>query len=282
MEFGLHIFATESSIQPRELAKESEARGFGMLLFSEHTHIPVNFLENDEDGQQLPSYYWQAYDPFIAATLAATSTKKIKIGAGISLILQHDPITLAKQIATIDQVSLGRFVLGLGTGWIPEEMENHGFTYRARYRFIEEHLAAMKKIWMEEEPSFSGKFVNFSKLKSFPKPVQSPYPPLISGGSVGPKSLELIASHCDGWMPILGIPDWSKIKIGIEDLREMVEEIGKDIESIELSIFSWDLPDQETIEDMHENGIKRIVISLEGKNRDEALPLMDKYASAIT
>ena len=279
MKFGLQIFATESSIQPDELARESEARSFETLLFSEHTHIPVNYLKNDETGQQLPSYYWQAFDPFIAATLAAASTKQIRVGTGISLILQHDPITLAKEIATIDQISAGRFALGLGTGWIPEEMENHGFPYRVRYRFIEEHVGAMKSIWTEDEAEFSGEFINFSKIKSFPKPVQTPHPPLISGGSVGPKSLDFIARNCDGWMPILGIPDWPQIKKGAADLYERVEANGRNFADIELSIFTWELPDQETIDDMQNFGIKRIVISLEGKNREEALPLLDKYAA---
>ena len=280
MKYGIHLFATEDSIQPGELAQEAESRGFESVLFSEHTHIPVNFLKNDETGKALKSYYWQAYDPFTAATLAAASTATIKVGTGISLILQHDPITLAKQVATIDQISSGRFLFGIGSGWIAEEMGNHGVSYRTRFRFIQEHVQAMKRIWTEDEPEFSGEFINFSKIKSFPKPIQSPYPPLISGGS-GPKSLEFIAHNCDGWMPILGLPEWDQIKDMISNLREDLDEIGKNPESFEFSIFAWSLPDQEIIDDMEVTGIKRVIITLEGKKREDVLPLLDEYASLI-
>ena len=160
MKYGIHLFATENSIQPGELAQEAESRKFEAVLFSEHTHIPTNFLHDDESGRNLNSYYWQTYDPFIAATMAAASTSGIKVGTGVSLILQHDPITLAKQVATIDQISCGRFVFGIGAGWLPEEMENHGVSYRTRYRFIQEHVQAMKKIWTEKDPEFRGEFIS--------------------------------------------------------------------------------------------------------------------------
>jgi probable F420-dependent oxidoreductase len=277
MQYGVHLFATEDSIQPGELAQQAESRGYDTVLFSEHTHIPVDFLKYNEAGRNLKNYYWQAYDPFIAATIAAASTTNIKIGTGVSLILQHDPITLAKEVATCDQISSGRFIFGIGTGWIPGEMENHGVSYHTRYKYIQEHVQAMKSIWNEEEPEFRGKYINFSKIKSNPKPVQSPHPPLISGGGVGPKSLEFIARHCDGWMPILGYPDWAQIKQGISDLHHRVESIDRDPACIELSIFAWSLPDRETIDDMEASGIRAIITSLEAKNREEALPLLDKY-----
>ena len=279
MKYGFHIFATENSIQPGELAREAEFRGYDAILFSEHTHIPVNFLHNDKRGQILKSYYWRAYDPFIAATIAFASTTNLKIGTGVSLVLHHDPITLAKQVATIDQISSGRFLFGLGSGWIPEEMKNHGVNYRTRYRFIQEHVQAMKRIWTEAEPEFNGEYVNFSKIKVFPKPIQSPHPPLIAGGGVGPKSLDFIARHCDGWIPILGIPEWQQIKNGVSSLRERLDEIGRSPDSIEFSIFAWSLPDQKIIDDMEITGIKRIIISLEAKTREEVLPVLDEYVS---
>lgn len=276
MQYGFQIFATVESIQPDELGREVETRGFDTLLFSEHTHIPVNFLQTTERGQSLPDYYWQAYDPFVAATVAASATTTLRVGTGISLILQHDPITLAKQVATIDQVSSGRFVLGIGSGWIPEAMNNHGISYRTRYRFIREHVTAMKKIWTEDEPEFRGEFINFSKIKSYPKPVQAPHPPLVSGGSIGPKSLDFIASHCDGWMPILGIPDWPKLKEGIRNLHKHCNALGRHPDTIELSIFAWSLPEQEIIDDMQTSGISRIIISLAAKEREAALLLLDQ------
>ena len=280
MKYGFHIFATEDSIQPGELAREAELRGYDTILFTEHTHIPVKFLRNDERGQKiLKSYYWRAYDPFIASTIAAAWTTNIKIGTGVSLVLHHHPITLAKQVATIDQLSSGRFVFGIGSGWIPEEMKNHGVDYHTRYRFIQEQVQAMKRIWKEAEPEFKGEYVNFSKIKAFPKPIQSPHPPLIAGGGVGPKSLDFIARHCDGWMPILGIPEWQKIKDGISNLHKRLDEIGRGPEALEFSIFAWSLPDRRMIEDMEIMGIKKIILSLEAKSREEVLPILDKYAS---
>jgi len=156
MKYGVHLFATEDSIQPGDLAQEAESRGFESVLFSEHTHIPVNFLQNNESGRNLKDYYWQAYDPFIAATVAAAATNRIKIGTGVSLILQHDPITLAKEVATIDQISNGRFLFGIGAGWLPDEMKNHGISYRTRYRLIQEYVQAMKRIWQDETPEYKG------------------------------------------------------------------------------------------------------------------------------
>ena len=280
MKYGIHIFATEDSIQPGELAQEVESRGFISLLFSEHTHIPVSFL-NTDSGRDLEDYYWQTYDPFIAATLAAASTTDIKVGTGVSLILQHDPITLAKQVATIDKISNGRFVFGIGSGWIPEEMDNHGVSYRRRYKHIQEHVAAMKNIWTEDEPEFKGEFVNFSKIKAFPKPIQKPHPPLIAGGDLGPKSMDFIVRNCDGWIPYLDIPDWENIRDGIQKLHERATEIGRNPDSIALLVLALNLPNQKTIEAMEVAGIEEIVISLEAKTREEALPLLDNYAAMI-
>ena len=281
MKYGVHLFATEDSIQPGDLAQEAESRGFASVLFSEHTHIPVNFLQNNEAGRNLKDYYWQAYDPFIASTMAAASTDTIKIGTGVSLILHHDPITLAKEVATIDQISNGRFLFGIGAGWLPDEMKNHGVAYRTRYRVIQEYVQALKRIWKEETPEYEGEFINFNKIKSFPKPIQSPHPPLISGGSIGPKSLDFIARNCDGWMPIVGIPEWPQIKDGISKLVQQADAVGRPPGSIDLSVFAWSLPDQDVINDMEASGIKEIVISLEAKSREEVLPLLDKYASMI-
>jgi len=281
MLYGIHLFATEDSIQPGELAREAESRGFDSVLFSEHTHIPVNFLRNNQAGRKLSSYYWQTYDPFIAATLAAASTSELKIGTGVSLILQHDAITLAKQVATVDQISCGRFLFGVGAGWNAEEMGNHGISYRTRYRRIDEHVGAMKSIWTEEESEFAGEYINFSKMKSYPKPAQSPYPPLISGGGVGPRTQEFTARHCDGWMPILGYPEWPQIKKGIPDLHERLEANGRDPASIDLSIFAWTLPQKSMIDEMEASGLQAIILSLEAKTPQEALPLLDEYSSLI-
>ena len=281
MKYGIHLFATEDSIQPAEFAKAAEDRGFESVWFSEHTHIPVNFLNSAGAERKLPDYYWQTYDPFIASALAAAATRAIKIGTGVSLILEHDPITLAKTVATVDQISSGRFIFGVGAGWLAEEMENHGVSYSTRYRQIEEQLSAMKAIWTEREAEFQGEYVNFSKLKAFPKPLQSPYPAIIGGGGAGIKSLEFIITHCDGWMPILGLQDWPELKAGISDIHQLALQAERDPESIELSIFCWSPPDKNATEDMEMQGVEKIVISLEAKNRGEAFPLLDKYAKLV-
>jgi len=281
MKFGIHLFATEDSIQPAEFAKSAEERGFESVWFSEHTHIPVKFLNSGGGQRKLPDYYWQTYDPFIASALAAAATRSIKIGTGVSLILEHDPIALAKTVATVDQISSGRFIFGVGVGWLADEMENHGVSYPTRYRRIEDQLSAMKAIWTEEKAEFRGMYINFSKMKAYPKPLQSPYPPIIGGGGAGTKSLDFIISHCDGWMPILSHTEWPEFKVGISDVHQRALQAERDPESIELSIFCWSPPYKSTIEDMEMHGVKKIVISLEAKNREETLPLLDEYAKLV-
>ncbi len=279
MKYGLHLFATETSIQPAEFAKTAEEQGFESVWFSEHTHIPVNFLNSGSGELKLPDYYWQAYDPFIASTLAACATEKIKIGTGVSLVLEHDVIALAKTVATVDQISSGRFIFGVGPGWLAEEMENHGVQYRTRYKQIGEYLSAMKIIWSESEPAFQGTFVNFSPIKAYPKPLQSPWPTIIGGGSAGPKSLEMVAKHCDGWMPILSNVEWPDIKKAIKKFLSGEIQTERDIE---YSIFCWSPPDEATIADMQAHGVNKIVISLEAHAREAALPLIDEYAKLIS
>jgi probable F420-dependent oxidoreductase len=282
MLYGTHLFATSHSIEPGEFARLSEERGFESVWFSEHTHIPVNFLTSGKRQPPLPDYYWQTFDPFVASTLAAAATDSIKIGTGVSLVLEHDAIALAKTVATVDQISSGRFIFGVGAGWLAEEMENHGVSYRTRYRRIDEHMSAMKAIWTNEEIKFQGEFIKFSEMKSFPKPFQSPFPPIIGGGGNGEKSREFIINHCDGWMPILGNTQWSEIKAGVSELKHWIDQSDREPASIEYSVFCWSPPDKSTISDMETHGIKKIVISFEGKNREESLPLLDRYADLIS
>lgn len=281
MEFGTHLFATEHSIQPSVFAKESEDRGFESVWFSEHTHIPTDFLNSGDGSRKLPDYYWQTFDPFIASTLAAAATHTIRIGTGVSLVLEHDVIALAKTVATVDQISSGRFIFGVGPGWLAGEMENHGVSYSSRYRHIDEQMSAMKAIWSEEEAEYHGDFVHFSSMKSFPKPFQSPFPPIIGGGGTGSKSLGFIVQHCDGWMPILGQTDWTTLKDGISKLHLTAQMAGREPEGFELSIFCWSPPDESTLEDMLLHGIKKIVISFEARSEHESLSLLDEYAELI-
>jgi probable F420-dependent oxidoreductase len=193
MLFGVHIFPTQFSFQPDELAQAVEERGLESVWFSEHTHMPVRFL----NASPPPEYYWQTYDIFIAMTVAATATKNLKVGTGISLVVERNPIFLAKEVATLDLLSKGRFIFGIGAGWLEAEMADHGVAYRTRFQLLKEQILAIKEIWTKDESEFHGKFVNFDKMKAYPKPYQQPYPPIIMGGGGG-KATECAAELCDG------------------------------------------------------------------------------------
>ncbi len=278
MLFGIHVFPTEHSIQPDELARAAEERGLESIWFSEHTHIPVRFLRTTERGRALPEYYWQTYDLFVALTLAAASTEKIKLGTGVSLVNEHDPIILANTVATLDRISQGRFIFGIGAGWLETEMANHGVVYRTRFQLLKEQIRAMKEIWTTEESEFHGKFVNFDKMRSFPKPYQRPHPPIIMGGT-GQKSLECVLDVCDGWAPFL--LEWSKTQEIISELRQRAEMIGRDPDSLEMSVYEESIPDRKMLAEMEEVGVKRLIITIYGQSRDEALPMLDKLAEVI-
>jgi probable F420-dependent oxidoreductase len=275
MQFGVHIFPTEYSIQPDELARAVEERGLDSLWFSEHTHIPVRFLNAPGRGPSLPDYYWQTYDIFVAMALAAAATKNIKIASGVSLVIEHDTILLAKETATLDVLSKGRFVFGVGAGWLESEMADHGVVYRTRFQLLKEQLRAIKEIWTTDESEFHGKFVNFVKMRAFPKPYQRPGPPIIMGGS-GEKALELAADLCDGWSP--WVLEWPKAKAAITELKQKALANGRDPSSLEISLFEKSMPDEKTMAEMEAAGVKRIILTIEAQNRQEALPTLDQLA----
>ncbi|HSL43889.1 MAG TPA: TIGR03619 family F420-dependent LLM class oxidoreductase, partial [Anaerolineales bacterium] len=216
MLFGVHIFPTEYSMQPDELARAVEERGLESVWFSEHTHIPVRFLHAPGRGPSLPDYYWQTYDVFVAMTLAAAVTKNIKIASGIALVIEHDTIIMAKETATLDRISNGRFIFGVGAGWLESEMSDHGVVYRTRFQLLKEQIRAIQEIWTTDESEFHGKFVNFDKMRAFPKPLQQPHPPIIMGGE-GDKAIDCAAEVCDGWAP--WTLEWPKAKEAIANLR---------------------------------------------------------------
>lgn len=275
MQFGVHIFPTEYSIQPDELARAVEERGLESLWFSEHTHIPLRFLETPGRGPSLPDYYWQTYDVFVAMTLAAAVTKQINIGSGVALVIEHDTILLAKETATLDILSKGRFIFGVGAGWLESEMADHGVVYKTRFQLLKEQLRALKEIWTTDESEFHGKFVNFDKMKAFPKPVQRPHPPIIMGGE-GDKAIECAAEVCDGWAP-WGL-EWDKAKEIIADLKQKVTASGRDPGQFEISLFEKFIPDEQILADMEAAGVKRVIVTVFGQPRDEALPTLDRLA----
>jgi probable F420-dependent oxidoreductase len=277
MQFGVHIFPTRSSIQPDELARAVEERGLDSLWFSEHTHIPVQFLNSSGRGASLPDYYWQTYDLFIAMTLAAAATKKIKIATGVSLVIERDPILLAKETATFDLLSQGRLIFGVGAGWLESEMADHGVVYRTRFQLLKEQLRAIKEIWTTDESEFHGRFVNFDKMKAFPKPYQKPHPPIVMGGA-GEKALECVVEVCDGWAPWL--PEWQKAKEIIASLKQRMLTNGRDPSLLEISVFEKSIPDKKLLAEMETTGIKRIILTLSAQSREEALPALDELEKA--
>lgn len=275
MLFGVHIFPTQFSFQPDEFARAVEERGLESVWFSEHTHIPLRYLHASERTSSLPDHLWQTYDIFVAMTLAAAVTKDIKVGTGVSLIVERNPIFLAKETATLDYLSKGRFMFGVGAGWIEAEMADHGVVYRTRYQLLKEQIRTIKEIWTTSESEFHGKFVNFDKMKAFPKPYQHPHPPIIMGGGGG-KAIECAAELCDGWAP--WCMQWSMVKEGITELKKQAAVNGRDPNSLEITLFEESIPDKRTMAEMETAGIKRIVLTIYGQSREQALPALDLFA----
>jgi probable F420-dependent oxidoreductase len=275
MQFGVHLFPTQYSIQPDDLARAAEDRGLDSVWFSEHTHIPIRFLNAPGRGPSLPDYYWQTYDVFVAMTLAAAVTKNIKIASGVSLVIERDTIHLAKETATLDLISGGRLIFGVGAGWLESEMADHGVVYRTRFQLLKEQVQAIKEIWATEESEFHGRFVNFDRMRAFPKPIQHPHPPIIMGGE-GRKAIECAAEVCDGWAP--WVLEWPKAKEAIAELKQQAAANGRDPNSLEISLFEKNVPDERAMEEMEAAGVKRIILTILGQSREEALPTIDLLA----
>ncbi len=278
MQFGLMIFATDYAIRPDELAREAEERGFESVFFPEHTHIPTNRRTPWPGGGDLPKEYWHTHDPFVALAMAAAVTHRLKVGTGICLVIQRDTITLAKEVATLDFLSGGRFVFGIGGGWNVEEMANHGTDFRTRWKKLREQVAALKKIWTEDEPEFHGEFVNFDPIWSWPKPAQKPHPPILLGGH-SKQVLQRVVDYCDGWMP-LGVRGTAVIQ-QIEQLRQLAEEKGRDPKTISISVYSVPA-DPAVIDAFRAAHVERVIFGLPPAGRDQVLPLLDRYAKLIS
>jgi probable F420-dependent oxidoreductase len=277
MFFGAGMFATDYAIRPDELARALEERGYESLWLPEHTHIPANRRTPYPAGGDLPKEYWHTHDPFVALTAAAIATSKLRVATGICLIIERDPITTAKEVASLDMLSGGRFILGIGGGWNAEEMENHGTEYKSRWRLLRERVLAMKEIWTKDEAEFHGEFVNFDKLWSYPKPVQKPHPPILMGGD-GATTFDRVVEFCDGWMPIGFRLQNAKEKIAA--LRQRAESAGRDPKSISISIFGVN-PEPGALEALETAGVERVIFMLPPAERDTVLPLLDKYAALM-
>jgi probable F420-dependent oxidoreductase len=277
MHFGIAMFATEYAISPSELASEVEQRGFESIWFPEHTHIPANRRTPWPGGGDLPREYWHTYDPFIALTAAASATTRLRLGTGICLVIERDPIITAKEVATLDRLSNGRVIFGIGGGWNVEEMGNHGTDYKRRWHVLRERTLAMKEIWTEDEAEFHGEFVNFDPIWSFPKPMQKPHPPILMGGD-GPTTFDRVIEFCDGWMPI-GLR-LVNVEEKIAALRRRAEEADRDPSSISITIFAANA-DRKALDGLERAGVERAIFYVPPAGRDKVLPVLDRYVQVM-
>ncbi len=270
-EFGATMFPTDYAIQPVPLAQAVEERGLDSLFFPEHTHIPASRATPFPGGGDLPKMYWHTHDPFVALGAAAAATSRIKLGTGICLVIERDPIILAKEVASLDQISGGRVILGIGAGWNREEMENHGAPYDRRWAVVREKVLAMREIWSHDEAEFHGEFVDFDPLWSYPKPVQAGGPPVWIGAN-SKWVFDRVAEYADGWMPIGGMGSGA-----MERLREACEARGRRVEDLDIGLFGAPL-DADALRGRIDQGFTHFVFSLPDADADTVLPLLDKMA----
>jgi probable F420-dependent oxidoreductase len=274
VQLGITIFATDLSMDPVELAVEAEARGFASLYVPEHTHIPTSRRTPPPTGDEvLAEEYRRTLDPYVALAAAASRTTQLRLGTGIALVAQHDPITLAKQIATLDRLSRGRVVLGVGYGWNREEMESHGIDVKRRRARVREVVLAMQALWSQEVAEFRGEFVRFEPCWQWPKPVQQPRPPVLLGGAAGPTLFAHIAEFADGWIPIGG----AGMRPALDDLRRAVERAGRDFSTIRIVPMGV-LPTPEKLDYYRGLGVHEAVLRVPSGPRDAVLPVLDDYA----
>jgi len=277
MKYGVLMFATDYAIRPDEFAVAAEQRGFESIFFPEHTHIPACRRSPWPGGGELPKEYWHTHDLFVALAMAAAVTKTIKIGTGICLVVERDPITTAKEVASLDFLSNGRVLFGIGGGWNAEEMENHGTVFKTRWRLLRERVLAMKEIWTKDEAAFDGELVRFAPIWSYPKPLQQPHPPILMGGDT-PRARQRVVDFCDGWMPI-GI-SVDGVLAGMKDLAERARAAGKRPGDFPVTVFGA-RADAEELARYAEAGVERVAFWVPSEPREEVLPILDRYTELV-
>ena len=277
MKIGFFFFGTDYSMSVVELARALEERGYESLFLPEHTHIPASRRSPWPGGAELPRQYSHTLDPFVALAAAAAATKSLRLGTGICLLTERDPIVTAKEVATLDLISGGRFEFGIGAGWNAEEMENHGTAFETRFRVMVDRAKAMQAIWTQDEASYQGEFTSFEPIWSWPKPVQKPHPPILLGGE-SKHTLRRVMDFCDGWFPRgrgFGDPE-----AAMRRLRSAAEEAGRDIRTVSTTLFGAE-PEAGYLERCRAAGIDRALIGLPSEGRDVILPLLDRYAAFL-
>ena len=276
MDFGVTMFPTDYAVAPDELARMAEERGFESLFFPEHTHIPTSRRTRYPGGGELPPEYSHTHDPFVALTAAAAATERLLVGTGICLVIERDPITTAKEVASLDHLSGGRFLFGVGAGWNAEEMENHGTDPRRRFGVMRERIEAMKAIWAQDEASYRGRYVDFDGIWSWPKPVQRPHPPIVVGGRGG-RVLDRVIAYGDEWMPNrIGSPE--ELDGRVERLRHMAAAAGRPAPKVGLYAAPAKPADIERYEEV---GVGRYVLYVPPVARPEAEERLDHLARVV-
>jgi len=278
MEFGVFMFATDTAIRPDHLAREVEARGFDSLWFPEHSHIPISRKTpwgGQEGASPLPEHYWHSLDQFLALTSAVAATDGLKLGTGITLVAQRDPIWTAKEVATLDHLSGGRVLFGVGYGWNKEEMAQHGAAYSRRRELLREKILMMKSLWADEVSSFQGELLSLEPSWAWPKPIQRPHPPIIMGADAGPRTIDDMVEFCEGWMPLatrMNVVDRAIL------VRQALEDAGRDPSSFEITAYAAKMGD---VDLLVEAGVDRAVFSLPPAGEDVIIPKLDELAEAV-
>ena len=275
MKVGVAMFCTDYSMQPIELAAALEARGFESVWLPEHSHIPLSRVSPFPPGGDLPKKYYDVMDPFVALGAAAAVTTSLKLATGICLVAQRDAIQTAKAVASLDQISKGRFLFGVGPGWNRDEMENHGVLFKSRMDIMGEKVAAMREIWTQPKAEFHGKFVDFDPMMTWPKPIQKPHPPVIVGGGV-PYGARRALAYGNGWVPNATRPGY-RLLDRMDEYREMEKAAGRKVPisafGVEHDPKSWNA---------YENaGIDRIILSVPSEPADTILPILDRWAATL-
>jgi probable F420-dependent oxidoreductase len=279
MKVGAAMFFTDYSMTPAELGRALEERGFDSLWAPEHSHIPLTRAASYPGGGDLPKQYYDVMDPFVTLTAAACATKTLLVGTGICLVVQRDPIQTAKSVASLDQVSGGRFLFGVGNGWNQDEIANHGTAFATRHKLARERIEAMKAIWTRTEPEYHGEFVNFGPMMSWPKPVQAPHPPIIVGGAF-PWGAKRAIRYGNGWMPHRVRKHYADVAALVPQFRALVRESGR--AEAELPITIWGVKEErDALLADRDLGVERVVLSLESARREVILPQLDRWAALI-
>jgi len=279
MEFGAAMFFTDYAISAMDFAVALEQRGFESLWAPEHSHIPLSRLSPFPAGGDLPRKYAEAMDPFVSLTAAAVVTRRLLLGTGVCLVTQRDPIQTAKLVASIDQISHGRFLFGVGAGWNADEMADHGTVYKTRFSLMRERLEAMKAIWTQSKPEYHGEFVDFGPMMTWPKPIQKPHPQILVGGNF-PHGARRALAFGDGWMPLAAMPSYDDAADFLPRFRQMAAEAGRDPGSVPVQ-FNNVPEDADRLARYRDLGIVRVVVGLPSAPAGEVLPLLDRWAELV-